>query len=124
VRERGSVPERLPGRVFESVVEGLFETFVEKPYEGLFSRSRSRNHLFSGKKVDSGSLSGEKYRVRLGEKIEMEWVGGIAFRRLRFKILPPCRESSRRFFAGFGVSCWRVKKKWFWPARKILIRQN
>jgi len=113
VRERGSVPERLPGRVFESVVEGLFETFVEKPYEGLFSRSRSRNHLFSGKKVDSGSLSGEKYRVRLGEKIEMEWVGGIAFRRLRFKILPPCRESSRRFFVGFGVFFGRVKKKFF-----------
>jgi len=41
----------------------------------------------------------------------MEWVGGIAFRRLRFKILSSYRESSRRFFAGFGVSCWRVKKK-------------
>ncbi len=57
-------PERLPGRVLERVDEGFYETFVEKPYEGLFSRSRSRNHLFSGKKVDSGSLSREKYRVR------------------------------------------------------------
>ncbi len=68
MREWGSVPERLPGRVLERVVEGFYETSVEKPYEGLFSRSRSRNHLFSGKKVDSGSLSGEKYRVRKGEK--------------------------------------------------------
>ncbi len=43
----------------------------------------------------------------------MEWVGAIAFRQLRFKILPPCRESSRRFFEGFGVSFGWVKKKWF-----------
>ncbi len=64
MRERGSVPERLPGRVLERVVEGFYETSVEKPYEGLFSCSRSRNHLFSGKKVDSGSLSGGKNRVR------------------------------------------------------------
>jgi len=64
VREWGSVPERLPGRVLERVDEGFYEIFVEKPDEGLFSRSRSRNHLFSGKKVDSGSLSREKYRVR------------------------------------------------------------
>ncbi len=64
MREWGSVPERLPGRVLERVVEGFYETSVEKPYEGLFSHSRSRNHLFSGKKVDSGSLSREKYRVR------------------------------------------------------------